>query len=113
MTARDISDAVSEGGFTIDRNQVRMDRPLKQLGLEPLRVKLHPEVSVEVIVNIARSLDEAQTQAKLGRALDREAMEEQRDLDDAPAAEELLERPEDAAELEATSEDEAEDEQIV
>ena len=40
-------------------------------------------------------------------------MEEQRDLDDAPAAEELLERPEDAAELEATSEDEAEDEQIV
>ena len=113
VTARDISDAVSEGGFTIDRNQVRMDRPLKQLGLEQLRVQLHPEVSVEVIVNIARSLDEAQTQAKLGRALDREAMEEQRDLDDAPAAEELLERPEDAAELEATSEDEAEDEQIV
>jgi large subunit ribosomal protein L9 len=63
-----------------------------------------------VIVNIARSLDEAQTQAKLGRALDREAMEEQRDLDEAPAAEELLERAEDAAEIEAVTDEE---EQVV
>lgn len=96
VTARDVADAITEAGVTVGRNQVRIDKPLKQLGLEPLRVQLHPEVAVEVIVNIARSLDEAETQAKLGRALDREAMEEQRDAEEAPAVEELLENPEEA-----------------
>lgn len=96
VTARDVADAITEAGVTVGRNQVRIDKPLKHLGLEPLRVQLHPEVAVEVTVNIARSLDEAETQAKLGRALDHETMEEQRDADEAPAVEELLENPEEA-----------------
>jgi len=99
VTARDVADAVGAAGYTIGRSQVRIDKPLKVLGLEPLRVQLHPEVSVEITVNIARSMDEAETQAKLGRALDREAMEEQREMEDAPEAEALLERAEDAADL--------------
>jgi large subunit ribosomal protein L9 len=104
VTARDVADAITEAGVTVGRNQVRIDKPLKHLGLEPLRVQLHPEVAVEVTVNIARSLDEAETQAKLGRALDRETMEEQRDAEEAPSVEELLENPEEA-ELEVAEED--------
>ncbi|NDG37437.1 MAG: 50S ribosomal protein L9, partial [Alphaproteobacteria bacterium] len=56
VTSRDIAESVTEAGFTIDRNQVVMDRSIKTLGLTEARIRLHPEVSVTVIVNIARSL---------------------------------------------------------
>jgi large subunit ribosomal protein L9 len=69
VTSRDIADAVTESGFTIDRNQVIMDRSIKTLGLTEARVRLHPEVVVTIIVNIARSLDEAETQLKTGIAV--------------------------------------------
>jgi large subunit ribosomal protein L9 len=91
VSARDIADAVTAAGVTISRGQVRLDKALKSLGLEPVRVQLHPEVSVSVIVNIARSADEAETQARLGRALDRGPMEDEAEEEDAPALEELLE----------------------
>src|SRR5690606_22426312 len=55
VTARDIADAVSEKGFKVDRSQVNMDRAYKLLGLFPIKVSLHPEVAVEVTINIARS----------------------------------------------------------
>jgi large subunit ribosomal protein L9 len=77
---------VTAAGVTIARGQVRLDKALKALGLEPVRVQLHPEVSVNVTVNIARSEDEAETQAKLGRALDREALEEQEEEEELLAA---------------------------
>lgn len=69
VTSRDIADAISEAGFTITRNQVVMDRSIKSLGLTEARIHLHPEVSVTVIVNIARSLAEAETQLKTGFAV--------------------------------------------
>lgn len=97
VSARDIADAIGAAGVTVGRSQVKLDKALKSLGLEPVRVQLHPEVSVNVIVNIARSQDEAETQARLGRALDRGVMDEQEaEEDEAPEVEELLE-PEAAA----------------
>ena len=69
VTSRDIAEAVSEAGFTINRSQVIMDRSIKTLGLTDTRIRLHPEVSVSVIVNIARSLAEAETQLKTGVAV--------------------------------------------
>ena len=104
VSARDIADAVTEAGVTVGRSQVKLDKALKALGLEPVRVQLHPEVSVNVTVNIARSQDEAETQARLGRALDRGILdEEERMEDEAPEVEELLE-PEAAAAAEAEEE---------
>lgn len=86
VTARDVAQSITEAGVTVDRSQVRLDKALKQLGLEPVRVQLHPEVAVTVTVNIARSQEEAETQAKLGRALDREAMEDEFERAEAAAA---------------------------
>lgn len=77
-TARDISDAVSEKGFTINRNQIDLNTAIKTLGLFPVRVALHPEVFVEVTVNIARSADEAAEQIKLGRAIVSDVAERER-----------------------------------
>ena len=66
VTSRDIAEAITEAGFTINRSQVIMDRAIKTLGLTDTRIRLHPEVSVSVTVNIARSLAEAETQLKTG-----------------------------------------------
>ena len=82
VTSRDIAEAITEAGFTIDRSQVVMDRAIKALGLTETRIRLHPEVSVSVIVNIARSLAEAETQLKTGIAVTGEVNDE---VDDAPA----------------------------
>jgi len=73
VTSRDIAEAVTQAGFTISRSQVIMDRAIKTLGLTDTRIRLHPEVSVSVIVNIARSLAEAETQLKTGVAVTGEA----------------------------------------
>ena len=64
VTPRDIAAAVIEAGVTVDRHQVQLDRPIKTVGMHPVRVVLHPEVAVEVIANIARSVDEAEMQAR-------------------------------------------------
>ena len=69
VTSRDIAEAVTDAGFTITRNQVIMDRSIKTLGLTEARIRLHPEVSITVIVNIARSLAEAETQLETGVAV--------------------------------------------
>ena len=66
VTSRDIAEAVTEAGFTINRNQVVMDRAIKTLGLTDIRIRMHPEVSVSITVNIARSLAEAEIQLKTG-----------------------------------------------
>ena len=73
VTSRDIAEAVTEAGFTINRSQVVMDRAIKTLGLTDTRIRLHPEVSVSVTVNIARSLAEAETQLRTGVAVTGEA----------------------------------------
>ncbi len=64
VTTRDIADEVTEAGFTIDRRQVELDRPIKTVGLHRVRVRLHPEVAVEVTANVARSTEEAVAQAR-------------------------------------------------
>ena len=64
VSARDIAEAVTEAGFTVEKRQVVLDRPIKTLGLHPVRVALHPEVSVTVTANVAQSAEEAAMQAK-------------------------------------------------
>jgi large subunit ribosomal protein L9 len=64
VTSRDIAEVVTAGGFSLDRRQVVLDRPIKTLGLQPVRIALHPEVLVNVTLNIARSQDEADRQAR-------------------------------------------------
>jgi len=66
VSARDVAEAVTKAGVTIDRNQVLMDRPIKMLGLHPVRVALHPEVVVSVTANVAKSAEEAEVQEKAG-----------------------------------------------
>ncbi|MEJ2227803.1 MAG: 50S ribosomal protein L9 [Alphaproteobacteria bacterium] len=60
VSTRDIADLVTEGGFTIVRSQVQLERPIKTLGQHPVRLQLHPEVSVSVAINVARTQEEAQ-----------------------------------------------------
>lgn len=64
VNSRDIADLASEAGFSISRTQVVLDKPVKELGLHDVRVILHPEVSVTVTINVARSADEAELQAQ-------------------------------------------------
>ena len=64
VSTRDISEIVTEGGFTIDRKQVVLERPMKTLGVHELKVALHPEVLVKIAINVARSEDEAARQAR-------------------------------------------------
>jgi len=64
VSTRDIAEAVTAGGFTINRNQVLLDKPIKSLGLHDARVQLHPEVVVKIKLNVARSAEEADRQAR-------------------------------------------------
>jgi len=63
VTARDVAEAATANGFTVGRGQVVLDRPVKELGLHNVRVVLHPEVSANVTINVARSNEEAEIQA--------------------------------------------------
>ena len=69
VSSRDIADAVVAAGHELDKRQVNMDKSIKTLGLFPIRVSLHAEVEAIVTVNVARSLEEAETQAKTGQAV--------------------------------------------
>ncbi len=64
VSTRDLAEVITAGGFTVDRRQVMLDKPIKALGVHDLRVQLHPEVIVKVTVNVARSQDEAERQAR-------------------------------------------------
>ena len=116
VTSRDIANAVTEAGFTLGRSQVIMETAIKTLGLHDIRVRLHPEVTVTVVVNVARSLDEAETQLKTGVAVTGMIDDDDDDDDDddyragdAAVAEEAA-PAEAAASDEAASEDAASDE---
>ncbi len=63
VAARDIAEAVTKAGFTVDKRQIVLDRPIKTLGLHRLRVMLHPEVSVTITANVAQSEEGARMQA--------------------------------------------------
>jgi len=89
VNTRDIATAVTEAGYTIDRKQVELGRPIKTLGLHEVLVRLHPEVTLTVEANVARSEDEAAAQARGVDVLNAEDDDE--DVLDIEEAEELFE----------------------
>jgi len=64
VSPRDIADAVTQGGISVDRGQVTLDRAIKMLGLHQVKIVLHPEVRVQITLNIARTPEEAERQAR-------------------------------------------------
>ncbi|WP_417456990.1 50S ribosomal protein L9 [Kordiimonas sp.] len=110
VSSRDIADAVTEAGVAINRNQVVLDRAIKTLGLHDVVIRLHPEVSKTVVVNIARSEAEAETQFETGSAVTGGVSDDE-DLVEEEVVEDLFEEeaPEEAVEeVVAAAEDDAE-----
>lgn len=99
VSTRDIAEAASSAGVHVDRTQVRLDKPLKNLGVFPVRIMLHPEVAVTISINIARSEEEAERQARGENVL---AREEEKPQEETEGAEFFEEAP--AAEAEAATE---------
>ena len=100
VSARDVVTGLAELGVTIERRQVLLDATIKSLGLTPVRIALHPEVTVEVAVNVARSAAEAEAQASAGEAEEAglEAYFEDEELASRAEAEAQTVAPEDEAE---------------
>ncbi len=69
VTARDIAEGITEKVGKVERRQVRLDRAIKMLGIHPVRVALHPEIEVEITVNVARTEEEAKVQEERGEAV--------------------------------------------
>ena len=63
VTPRDAAEAATAAGFTVDKKQVALKAPIKDLGLHEMHVRLHPEVDVTIVLNVARSAEEAELQA--------------------------------------------------
>lgn len=76
VTTRDAADAATAAGFSVDRRQVALIAPIKELGLHKLLVRLHPEVEAEIELNVARSQEEAELQAKGINVADQHAEDE-------------------------------------
>lgn len=108
VSTRDIADIITEAGYTVARNQVQLDKPIKVLGVHALHVSLHPEVIVSVNVNVARTEEEAKRQA---RGEDVTAQGEEPEEEEAITAEEVFEDEELAKQAEETLEEEAESEE--
>jgi len=64
VSTRDIAQAATEQGFTLNRTQVNLNHPIKTIGLHTVILSLHPEVEITITVNVARSADEAERQIK-------------------------------------------------
>ena len=89
VSGRDVADAVNAEGGKVDRSQVILEKPIKTLGVHSVKVRLHAEVTVSVDINIARSQDEAERQAR-GENVINAQFEQDRIADEAAAAD-LLE----------------------
>ena len=76
VTPRDAAEVATEAGFSVDRKQVALIAPIKELGLHNVAVRLHPEVTVEITLNVARSAEEAELQAS-GKSIQELAAEEE------------------------------------
>ncbi|WP_146587977.1 50S ribosomal protein L9 [Puniceibacterium confluentis] len=76
VTTRDAAEAATEEGFSIDRKQVIIRKPIKELGIHEVHVNLHPEVEVVIELNVARSPEEAELQAS-GKSIQELAAEEE------------------------------------
>ena len=64
VSPRDLASAMTTGGFSVERNQIDLNTPIKSIGLHKVKVILHPEVSVTITANVARSADEAERQTR-------------------------------------------------
>ncbi len=80
VTTRDAADAATEGGFSLDRKQVALTGPIKELGLHEVLITLHPEVDATITLNVARSAEEAELQAS-GKTIQELAAEEEEAAD--------------------------------
>ena len=87
VNTRDIAAGLTDAGFTTNRNQVVLSTPIKTIGLHDVTINLHPEVSVTVTANVARSEDEAELQEQTGHA----ALATDEDEEEAPEVEALVE----------------------
>ena len=76
VTPRDASDVANEGGFSVDRKQITSLKPIKELGLHEMEVRLHPEVAATIVLNVARSAEEAELQAE-GKSIQELVAEEE------------------------------------
>lgn len=76
VTPRDAAEVATEGGFNVDRKQITSIKPIKELGLHEMEVRLHPEVSATIVLNVARSAEEAELQAE-GKSIQELAAEEE------------------------------------
>ena len=85
VAARDIAEAVTKAGFTVEKRQIVLNRPIKTLGLHPVRVMLHPEVSVTITANVALSEEGARMQAA---GIDPTAQREEEEARPVPETEE-------------------------
>jgi large subunit ribosomal protein L9 len=101
VSAREIAAGVTEAGFSVGRHQIKLENPIKAIGMHTVLVTLHPEVSISIIVNVARSEEEAEIQERTGTAVV--------NADDEPDAIEELVEELDAGEANLPSETEAED----
>ncbi len=97
VTARDLAQSIAEAGVSIDRKQVALDKVIKVLGLHTVKLRLHPEVQVDVTANVARSQAEAESQAGQGHMV---SAEEQRETEEA-AVEAVIAQVEEAEAAEA------------
>ena len=100
VAGRDVSDVINAGGGKVERAMVVLDKPIKTLGLHEVKVRLHAEVTVTVPLNIARSQDEAERQAR-GENVINSQFEEDRMADEQAVAD-LLEGGAGKAEAEFT-----------
>lgn len=93
VSPRDIAEALKEAGYTVERSQVDLDRPIKTIGRFDIRVFLHPEVAINVVVSVARSEAEANNQNAPAEAEDEEDVFENEELA-REAAEDISEEDE-------------------
>ncbi|OYX14129.1 MAG: 50S ribosomal protein L9 [Rhizobiales bacterium 32-66-8] len=99
VSTRDVADALVKAGFTVGRQQIVLNHPIKTIGIHALPVTLHPEVEVKISVNVARSAEEAE---RLARGEDVTARRDQDEDEDDVVAEEVAE---DESEAEAEGEE--------
>ncbi|MFG1421068.1 50S ribosomal protein L9 [Roseixanthobacter liquoris] len=95
VSTRDLAEALVKAGFTVDRQQIELNHPIKTIGMHTIPVRLHPEVEVSVTANIARSVEEAERVAR------GEDVRTRRDEDEEAEAEAAAERDATLAEAEA------------
>ena len=104
VTARDLAEAVTAAGFTISRDQVSLDSVIKNLGLHKVKARLHPEVTVNITANVARTDAEAEAQYSTGHIISAEELQAAADAADAEKAAALA-----AIEAEESSDEKSEE----